>query len=132
MKQKVYCLLKTTDMAKLKGGKYDTTEKSISVRIGIREKLTITASEGVYGLPFKRGRLLFLVDAEQNATIPFGVLVYSDKDIKDKVSMYTRNKVWRFMSKRSLDTLELLINLCAGYGILRWLEYFVFTLWGGQ
>jgi hypothetical protein len=54
----------------------------------------------------------------------------NDDDIKLAVEVGSQKRYWKAMGGRGLDTIELLIAMGAGYGLLRWLEQFIYNLYG--
>ena len=127
MKVKVWCFL-ISDKIKIKSGKWDIEKSLIDCRPSLFEKICIAVPKGVEGVPFKKNRVAFLVDAKHLLCVRFGGVDVSCEEIKEiatKLELYSRNKFWRFLGGRAMDIVELLITMCAGYGVLRWLEYFI-------
>lgn len=113
----------------LKKGKYDFSSRVGFVKLGFRKKVDFCIPIDVEPEPFKK-KVLFVVDIEKNMAVPFGNAQVDDKNFKSKLSLLTRDKFWRFVGGRSLDIVEMLIIMGCGYGILRWLEYFISSIMG--
>lgn len=126
MKHKVYCIL-TSDKIRVKGGKLDDSTDLIECRVGWRERIMINKPKDVDGLPFKRGRLAYFVDMKNLSCVPLGSVDLQDTEFKTKMDVLSRDKFWKFLGGRGLDLIEYLIVMGCGYGVLRWLEYFVQT-----
>jgi len=126
LRHRVYCIL-VSDKIRVKGAKLDELTNLIECRVGWREKITINKPEGLDGIPFKRGRLAYFVDVPNLTCVPMGSVNLNDKEFKTKMEVLSRDKFWKFLGGRGIDLIEYLIIMGAGYGVLRWLEYFVQT-----
>lgn len=129
LKHKIYAVL-VGDKIRIKKAKLDDTTNLIECRVGWREKVTINKPMFVHGIPFKKrggNRLTYFVDMEQLTCVPLGSVDLVDGEFKTKMELLTRDKFWKFLGGRGLDLVEYLIVMGCGYGVLRWLEYFIST-----
>ena len=133
MKHKIYCIL-VSDKIRVKGAKLDDTSGLIECRVGWREKVTLNKPADVKGISykpmFKKERLAYFVDMATLSCVPLGSVDLLDKEFKTKMEVLSRDKFWKFLGGRGLDLIEYLIVMGCGYGVLRWLEYFIGTTMG--
>lgn len=129
MKHKVWCIL-VSDKLRVKGAKLDDATDLIECRVGWREKVTLNKPKAVDGIPFKRRggtRMAYFVDMSTLSCVPLGSVDLVDSEFKTKMEVLSRDKFWKFLGGRGLDLIEYLIVMGCGYGVLRWLEYFIST-----
>ena len=130
MKHKIYAIL-VGDKIRVKGAKLDDTAGLIECRVGWREKVTLNKPKEVHGISFKpflkKERLAYFVDMKNLTAVPLGSVDLQDKEFKTKMEVLSRDKFWKFLGGRGLDLIEYLIVMGCGYGVLRWLEYFIQT-----
>lgn len=129
LKHKIYCIL-VSDKVRVKKGKLDDTTNLIECRVGWREKVTVNKPNNVSGIPYKKGhatRMAYFVDMATLTCVPLGSVDLLDDEFKTKMEVISRDKFWKFLGGRGLDLVEYLIVMGCGYGVLRWLEYFIGT-----
>lgn len=66
----------------------------------------------------KKDRPFFIVDAVTSLALPVGSNICEDEKLMLRLEAIFNKKVVKAISKRSLDTMELIITLFAGAGIL--------------
>jgi len=101
----------------------------IECRVGWREKISIIVPDGVKGEPFRKNKLIFLVDVKSLMAKNWGEFASVPQvelnEIKSKLNLIAQGKFWRFVGGRGLDLVETLVLLGAGYGFLRLVEDFI-------
>lgn len=129
VREKCFVLCMFGDRSVVKKGSYTVNTvggKVIEVQLGFRKKLNAVVPEGVSGVPFKRNRLLWLVDAEKREAVKVGkTLDIVDGKVEGMLSLMLRDKFWKFVGSKALDWIELLITLGAGYGFFRLVEILI-------
>lgn len=135
VREKCYALCISGDRSKIRSGHYTVNTvggKVLEVRLGFRKRLSAVIREGVKGVPFKRNRLLWLVDVEKREAIKVGESEgVVDGKVDGMLSLMLRDKFWKFIGSRAFDWFEMLIMLGAGYGFFRLVEIFLSGLFAG-
>lgn len=128
------CLVRDNKgVLRIKKGKYDMVDRVGSVRMSLRNTASFVIPSDVNPEPFGK-RALFFVDVEKWMAVPLGAIKGLTErdlmDIKTKLELLGRNKFWRFLGGRSMDLMELLITLGAGYGFFRLVEVLIMSMFG--
>ena len=129
-----YILAISDSGARLRKAKYDRADRIGKVGfLWMAKPFAIPAD--VEGIPFKkslvtRTKALFVVDVRLWCALPIGKTVTLDPDFKSRLELLSRDKLWRLIGSKAQSLLEMLLTMAAGYGVLRWLEYFVTTVVG--
>lgn len=117
----------------VKKGKFSPDEGIIKCKVSFRNTMGFNVARGVESVPYKVGRRkvvpLWFVDVKSREAVTVGSLVADvDVNMGSKLDLLMRNQFWRFLGGRALDTLEMLLMLAAGYGIMRLIEFIVYAI----
>jgi len=135
MNTKCFVFLTSKAGAKVKKATYNPEDGTVTYRERLLKKAVAIVPYGADydAKPYRRGKNIFLVDAETKIVCKWGGSVTlsseSSKHILDKLDLLSRNKLWAKMGGRDLTLVETLIFLSAGYGVLRWVEYLITTMY---
>lgn len=114
------------DGGRLKKGVLNSEKRLIQIRLGLTEKVGVLVPDGVEGVPMKRGgRVFFLVDLKKLVAVPCGDVIINDEKLKVKIEILLRTQYWKYLANKSMDVVTILITMGAGYGFLRFAEYFL-------
>lgn len=133
MKLKCMCVL-FYDIARFKKGSYETTNKIITVRPSLFEKISVAVPEGIKAYGYKKDKLLFLIDVKHLLAVSWEQCfagTISEKTLQDfasKFGLMSRDKTWKFLGARGMDIVEMLITMGAGYGFFRLVEVMLMQL----